>query len=561
MSTTRKGRCASRLLLAVLAVGILSGGVIVPAGAIEVEWLGVTTAWSNPANWSPEQVPDFNVVARIPLVQTGNFPEITVNDAFCRGLILDTGSKVTVTMGSALYIVNPEGDLDGDGITDEDENATGDMDIDIDGIPNFADTDMDGDGMSDACEDEYDIFNPYENPIGVEGEGDTRQPYNDYDGDEVSNLKECEAGTDPTSSDDYPVSVPVSHIAGLLALFATILILSILILPQRDRNFFRIVVLCFATTFLLYFGYWGIDSVYGAPVYPPGMEKAENTYVDFDINSTKPAIFYSIPDALLETEENGTIHIDGSSDRPWNGRSTYVNRPAIIKADGGTVYLGGMRTNFDVALHGEGDVIATSRYTGDDYDGIYSSVSIGTGSVSCFLGEWLDLYATPDEKFVEWSGDASGSISNTQFQAADHGMTVEAIFLSPGMDLAGQWADDGIPAVTSSEGVISVSATLRVHNIGQKTTGLGTWFDGLFLSRDEVYDSDTDLELAVASYTGELEFRNEYTVPLTGTIPDVAPGVYYILGVTDESNVVAEVNNNNNTVATEIVVLDANLAQ
>jgi len=313
----------------------------------------------------------------------------------------------------------------------------------------------------------------------------------------------------------------------------------------------------------MYFGYWKLGSVAGEPVYSPSVPKLfNNTTVDFNINNGS-AYPFIIPVAVEQTESGGAVTVKGNSIRPWNGGTTYIDgdgKTITVLADGGTVYLGGMRTNFDIALHGEGSAQAVSSYTEmDHFAQVDKTVSLGTGSVSCFLGERLTMTAlpAPGVEFFEWSDN----VTSNQFQAVDHGLVVDAVFSTPGVDLRGKWDERGAPLVTSFKAGDTVSATLGVRNIGQEETDVSNWSDGLFLSRDAVYDAATDYELQVASHAGALLSGSEYTVPLTGTIPDVAPGVYYILGVTDKSNVVSEVNNSNNTVATGTVVLDANLAQ
>jgi hypothetical protein len=563
MSTTRKGRWASRILLAVIF--ILFSAALVEAGAVDTTWTGnVSSSWFDTGNWDMGGVPGINDVAWIPSVP--NLPVVDTGDAFCGGVILASGASITVTNGWGFYVIG-DGDLDGDGIQDRYEFNAGFIDPDFDGLPNFDDLDSDNDGMDDGWEQQQGIlFDPYlDDTMGnnFHGEPDgTSDGDNDYDGDGFTNLQEYNAGTNPKDPSDYPLPMSASNIPGLLLLSIMVIIFAMIFIRRNHYWARRSLILLFLIGLLLGLGYWRTKGVMGADRFVEQTQKSDTNVVDFDETTS---YYHYIPLAVADT--SNTVYVNGNSNRPWNGRSTYVNKAIKLEASDGSVYLGGIRTTFDVALHGEGNVIATSSYTGYDYDGIYSSVSIGTGSVSCFLGEWLDLYATPDEKFVEWSGDASGSISNTQFQAAVHGMRVDAIFISPGIDLAGKWTDNGAPVITSSEGVISVSATLYVRSIGQVGTGTAPdyWDDGLFLSRDEVYDSDTDLILAEVSRNEELPPYAEgewfYTVPLAGTIPDVAPGMYYILGVTDEDNDVSEVNNNNNTVATEIVVLDANLAQ
>ena len=222
-----------------------------------------------------------------------------------------------------------------------------------------------------------------------------------------------------------------------------------------------------------------------------------------------------------------------------------------------------MRTSFQLILDGEGEATAASAYTQPDHpDALNRVVSAGAEDIPCFLGERLALEAIPGHSwgFVEWTDDAAGSTPVIPFQAASHGLAATALFSSPGADLAIAWDAAPPAAPVMKDDVVTV--TLRVRNIGQQETDATHWTDGLFLSRDTVYDAAADLELiAPTSRSGTLDSFDFYDVSFSVVIPDVAPGTYYILGVADENGDVSETNKNNNTATAEVTVLDANLAQ
>ncbi|HEU5060461.1 MAG TPA: hypothetical protein VFU21_28215 [Kofleriaceae bacterium] len=84
-------------------------------------------------------------------------------------------------------------DSDGDCVPDEGEGAG---DADGDGAPNIADVDADSDGLGDEREDA--------NCNGVVDPGETSPFEPDTDGDDVSDLVEIAAGSDPTDPADNP---------------------------------------------------------------------------------------------------------------------------------------------------------------------------------------------------------------------------------------------------------------------------------------------------------------------------------------------------------------------
>ncbi len=71
-------------------------------------WTGaVSSVWSNPANWSCNDLPDATMSIIIPAGLT-NYPVIAAGViAECFEISLETGATFTVATGGELRIVNP----------------------------------------------------------------------------------------------------------------------------------------------------------------------------------------------------------------------------------------------------------------------------------------------------------------------------------------------------------------------------------------------------------------------------------------------------------------------
>ena len=106
-----------------------------------------------------------------------------------------------------LSVLTAAGDEDGDGLTNAEEEALG---------TDPEDDDSDHDGLPDAWEDTYGL-----DPLSDVGDDGA---YGDPDGDSVRNIDEYNAGTDPSSSDSYPM--PAGGIGAALAAAALVTFLA-----------------------------------------------------------------------------------------------------------------------------------------------------------------------------------------------------------------------------------------------------------------------------------------------------------------------------------------------
>jgi hypothetical protein len=523
-------------------IAVLLGclGTSLGAQGIEANWEGnVDTLWSNAGNWKDDIPPGVNDVALIPDVD--NQPVVDGPATVCSGIVLEQGATVTVTgVGNALYVIG-EGDLDGDGWSDQYErdrsSDLGNFDIDNDDIPNFADDDSDADLIPDACEIENinhlsGAFNPY---VG-------RYPVSpDYDGDDVPNAVECAEGTDPFDRDSFPVPMPMFGVLGLVAMGLVLLVLSVWVLRKSGPRTRRILsVLLVSGTVLSLGGFLGIQPA-----------KAVSPYVDF-----------ALGESIEGEASSGTLFIKGDSIRPWNGKSTYVSDPLTLEASGGAVYLGGMRTTVLIGMAGQGSLEADSAYDDNDHPfPVSEEILGGYRATEVFLGERLDLDATaaPEWIFRYWADDASGSSAMLQDQVTGHGQRLTAVFGPAGLDLVVRLFSVAPLTIKAGPNGEDTEFEFQVMNIGGPPLPAVNRKDAFYLSRDARFDG-FDLFLGEDSTTTALASGGTYTASITFDMPDVAPGQYFLLGRADAGGNVVEQNEFNNVTPAPLTVLDVNLA-
>jgi len=535
--------------IALLALLLPCLGLATPVSwAGELRWTGgaVTSDWFDEANWDTGVVPGVGDVVWIG-GETPPAVEINGGEAACSGVVLGEGATLEIDGFDALHIIGA-GDLDMDGVPDLEEWEESlpydlDLDVDMDGVPNYADNDSDGDGMSDACEFGYKSVwsaNPGLHPYVAATDPD-------IDGDEFSNAEECEAGSDVLDDQSVPENIPAYGMISLVLLAVIFLFAGLYVL----RNNKTLAIYC-----LFFFLGLSLFTLATSHFFPAVY--AATFSVDFALGDT-------LQGKAASATGDDTLEINGASDRPWNGASTYVMRSIpnptstlTLEAVGGAVFLGGMRTSLQLGIVGQGTVRAQSVFS--HIFEIDATVEAGVQAVNVFLGERLELTPVGADSwgFYEWSLDATGSDDPLAFQAATHGRAVSAVFSPPGPDLLALW-DSGIPTdIKAGEGF---SLDMVVRNIGSEAINQAVWADGIYLSRDAVVDgfdyklggddSQTDLLISNASYTQSL----------SGNFPDVAPGQYFLLGVADIFTEVEEDNENNNSAAAATAVLNVHLAQ
>jgi subtilase family serine protease/protocatechuate 3,4-dioxygenase beta subunit len=143
-----------------------------------------------------------------------------------------------------------------------------------------------------------------------------------------------------------------------------------------------------------------------------------------------------------------------------------------------------------------------------------------------------------------------GSLENNNDQASDR---TTSISLSQVADLTVQSVDAPEQGITGQ----ALNLTWTVVNHGANTGQ--NWYDAVYLSRDQVFDRNSDIYLGYRNHTGGLNSGDSYTATQSFNIPRGLAGRYYAFVVTDSGNAVyertGEANNTNfDGFSTEIII-------
>lgn len=160
---------------------------------------------------SPSVTTDLGTISNIQALGNGLYSaELTAYDE------VGTASVEVIAGGILLGRVSIEviaADIDGDGVSDGEEDTNGDGDptnddLDGDGIPDYKDSDDDGDGRDTSAEDtnrDGDPTNDDDDGDGIpnyrDGDDDSSDGNNDSDGDGIADTVECENGIPCVDSD------------------------------------------------------------------------------------------------------------------------------------------------------------------------------------------------------------------------------------------------------------------------------------------------------------------------------------------------------------------------
>jgi len=89
-----------------------------------------------------------------------------------------------------------------------------------------------------------------------------------------------------------------------------------------------------------------------------------------------------------------------------------------------------------------------------------------------------------------------------------------------------------VTAPTSAIGGHEINVQWRVVNNGADT-GSGSWYDAVYLSRDQFFDKDQDVLLVSTLHVGGLAGGGDYAGDVTTTVPADLAGPFYVFAATD----------------------------
>jgi RHS repeat-associated protein len=125
-----------------------------------------------------------------------------------------------------------------------------------------------------------------------------------------------------------------------------------------------------------------------------------------------------------------------------------------------------------------------------------------------------------------------GSLENNNVQATT---STTSITLSPVADLVVQSVDAPVEGISGQ----AFNVTWTVRNNGADT-GNQSWYDAIYLSRDQIFDRSTDIYLGYKTQAGNLTSGQSYTETQSFTIPQGLSGPFYAFVVTDSGNQIYE---------------------
>ena len=133
--------------------------------------------------------------------------------------------------------------------------------------------------------------------------------------------------------------------------------------------------------------------------------------------------------------------------------------------------------------------------------------------------------------------ESAFELNNTGFDA-----TPTTIILTPPPDLEVV----SVIAPTTAVAGRSLTVDFRIDNLGATETPNSSWIDRLYLSTDDLFNADQDTLLASRTHFGALEPSEFYSSSITATLTNGLGGDFFLFVVTDATDGVFELDNDNN---------------
>ncbi|MTJ45136.1 ELWxxDGT repeat protein [Dolichospermum flos-aquae] len=118
-----------------------------------------------------------------------------------------------------------------------------------------------------------------------------------------------------------------------------------------------------------------------------------------------------------------------------------------------------------------------------------------------------------------------------------------------------------VDAPTTAISGQNLTVNWTVRNAGTVETGDRSWYEAFYLSRDQVFDRNSDIYLGYRSYTGNLAAGATYSQTESFRLPQGISGSFYLFAKTDAGNSLYEGTVENNNVAYDPTSVVVSLAQ
>ncbi|HVX86712.1 MAG TPA: CARDB domain-containing protein [Phycisphaerae bacterium] len=249
---------------------------------------------------------------------------------------------------------------------------------------------------------------------------------------------------------------------------------------------------------------------------------------DLDVTSvvTTPDAFSGQP-----TNVSWTVANIGAGPTVATEWQDYVYLSADGQIDANSIYLG----NF---FH-EGALASGASYTQNQQVALPVGIS----------GDYSILVQT----------DAAANVFEDGFTDNNISSGPVTVHLTPPPDLVAS----NVSAPLNAQASHPITVSWTVTNAGATATPNGIWTDTVYLSPTAAFDSNTAIKVADINHVGALGTGASYTVNTALTIPDGVSGSYYVIVVSDNTDLVFELDNANNAAAaptpTNVVSLPADL--
>jgi len=155
-----------------------------------------------------------------------------------------------------------------------------------------------------------------------------------------------------------------------------------------------------------------------------------------------------------------------------------------------------------------------------------------------------------DRKYIHIVTDAANTVY--EHNNENNNISTAEILIDPypEIDLALTSFDAPVSAYSGNQ----LQVNWTVENTGSAPTISTMWYDGIYLSEDEVCDTENDIQLGKFVHYGKLDTAAVYMNNKTVYLPDGIEGVYYLMVKTDITAVNADTDRINNVSLNTVII-------